>query len=96
MKSPFLLALLFVLAVVGCRSPANPDQISQNQAVQLARRELSFVPESQEVEKVVEDGRALWRVTFRSKPLRPGRPMVNILIVSLDRQTGAVVGLSRN
>lgn len=64
--------------------------------MQIARQELSFEPVSHEVEKVTEDGRAMWRVTFRGKPIRPGRSMVHILIVLLDRKTGEVMGLSMN
>jgi hypothetical protein len=92
----FFCTLLFVLSGAACHSPKEADELSQDQALQIARQELSFEPVSYEVEEVIEDGQALWRVTFRGKPILPGRPMFHILIVSLDRKTGAVVGLSRN
>ena len=65
---------LVPLALVAVTCPAGPidSQLTRDQAIDIARQEVSFEPESIEAELSTSDARAVWRVTFRGR--LPGQP----------------------
>lgn len=93
LKAAIWAALLFLsLGSFGCAA-VRADEISRERAIQIAREHVSFEPQSVEAEKLEEDDRPIWRVTFR-RPTGP-HPMGGIMIVDIDRRTGEVVGLAQ-
>ena len=92
-------ALLVVLAVAGlgvtCPSPSS--EIPRERAIAIAQADVSFNIVSVNAERVVDDGRRVWRVTFRGPPVSPDHPLLHpILIVLVDARTGAIVGVAKN
>lgn len=89
-----LWAAWFVLSLSSFACAAvQADEISRERAIEIAREQVSFEPESVEAEKLDEAGRRIWRVTFR-RSTSP-HPMGGIMIVDIDRRTGEVVGLAQ-
>lgn len=85
-----LLASLILLAA--CASQGGGEEISKERAIELARPHLTFAARSVEAEKVTDQGRPVWRVTFRGESPGQGR-MGEFLTVSIDRRTGEMVSL---
>lgn len=83
------------LGLMAC-APTAPaeNELEEAAAVEIARQEVSFEPQTVKTERLVEEGRKVWRVTFRGEPGPP--PLVPIMIVTLDRMTGEVVSLARD
>ena len=91
-----LLGALLILLSAGlwaCASAAQ-DEISRDQAIEIARHEVSFEPVSIEAKRVDENGVPAWQITFRGKPGPP--PLVPTMIVTLDRHSGKVLSLARS
>jgi hypothetical protein len=88
---------LVPVALVALTCPAGPaeSKITLDQAVEIARQEVSFEPESVGTERSTSDSRAVWRVTFRGR--LPGQPpgLFETLIVEVDSDTGEVVSVGR-
>ncbi len=84
-----------VLAVAAC--PAGPveSEISREQAIEIARQEVSFEPDSVDAVLSTSATRPVWRVTFRGR--LPGQPegLFETLIVEVDAGSGDVVSISR-
>jgi len=92
MKQLLSLMLLLPLAVGACQT--TPDsEITEARAIELARPHVTFEPDSAEAEKGTEAGQPVWRVTFRRQAGL--HPMGNVMIVTIDRDTGAIVALAR-
>lgn len=99
-------ALAATLAAAGCAAgppaeeqggtPAADGEISRERAIEIARRHADLDFEVREVtaERAVEQGREVWRVTFRGDPPGPGHPMGHLQVVSVDRRTGELVSLA--
>lgn len=100
---PFFL-LLLLIPLMGCPHksaqkvpPSNsPKEISRERAVEIARSHVKFQPKSLSAEKATENGRPVWRVTFRGEPAGQGGVMGEVMIVSLDRFTGEVVSIAQS
>jgi hypothetical protein len=75
---------------------ATDAEISSQRAIEIARRHADLDFEVREVtaERAVEQGRDVWRVTFRGDPPGPGHPLGHIEVVSVDRRTGELVSLA--
>ena len=77
--------------------PVGPleSQISREQAIEIARQELSFEPDSMEAVLSESRERPLWRVTFRGR--LPGQPpgLFETVIIEVDARSGDVVSISR-
>lgn len=96
MKKVTLLPLLAcALAVLfACASNTADGEISRERAIELARQHITFEPRTTEAEPGTENGRPVWRVTFRGKPMEPNREMAELQIVTIDRRTGEMVTVS--
>ena len=92
-----ILLLLFtplLLLALACASGAKNEEISRERAIEIARQHLTFEAQSVEAEQATEQGRPVWRVTFRGQPMSPTRQMSEILIVAIDRKTGEMVTIA--
>lgn len=76
--------------------PPEPPEIARERAIEIARAQLRFEPLSTEAVKAKEDGRKVWRVTFRGRPAGAGHPIREILVVVIDRATGEVLSLAKS
>jgi uncharacterized membrane protein YkoI len=85
---------LLVLAVACPVSPVEP-QITREQAIEIARQEVSFQPDSIEAVLSESGERPLWRVTLQGR--LPGQPpgLFETVIVEVDARSGDVVSISR-
>jgi hypothetical protein len=90
---PLLLAAALA-ALAACASNSSGEEISREQAIEIARQHVTFEPRSIEAEKATDEGRPVWRVTFRGEPLGPTHPMGELQIIFVDRKTGEVVSLA--
>ncbi len=85
------------LALVAVTCPAGPveSQISREEAIEIARQEVSFQPDSVDAVKSTSDERAVWRVTFTGR--LPGQPpgLFETIIVEVDATSGEVVSIAR-
>lgn len=94
--------LAFFIAVLGLTGPGatcstRPPEIARERAVAIAQPLVSFEASSIDAQKAIEDGRRVWRVTFRGKPVSPDHPLLRpIIIVLVDSRTGEVIGVSKN
>lgn len=88
-------ATLACLLLLAC-APVAPagSELDEAAAIEIARQEVKFEPQSVEAERLVVDGRKVWRITFRGTPGPP--PLVPIMIVTLDRVSGQVISLARS
>ena len=89
--------LMAPVALVALTCPAGPteSEITRDQAIEIARQEVSFEPESVEAELFTSDTRTVWRVTFRGR--LPGQPpgLFETMIVEVDSTSGEVVSVAR-
>ena len=85
------------VALVALTCPGGPaeSEITQDQAIEIARQEVSFEPESVEAERSTSDARAVWRVTFRGRLPGQSPGLFETLIVEVDSDTGEVVSVGR-
>ena len=84
------------LALMAVTCPAGPveSQVTREQAIEIARQEVSFEPDS--VEAVLSTSEVpVWRVTFRGR--LPGQPsgLFETIIVEVDATSGEVVSIAR-
>ena len=90
-------APLLLLAVACPAGPVGPveSQLTREQAIEIARQEVSFQPESVEALLSESKGRPVWQVTFRGR--LPGQPpgLFETMIVEVDAYSGDVVSISR-
>jgi hypothetical protein len=85
----FFLLLAFI--ALACASGAKDEEISRERAIEIARQHLTFEAKSAEAEQSTEQGRPVWRVTFRGKEPNPPHSMGEFLAVTIDRKTGEMV-----
>lgn len=78
-----------------CPSPSSTPEISRERAIEIARAEVSFEPDSIDAVRAMSGTRPVWRVTLRGR--LPGQPpgLFETAIVEIDRRTGEVVSLAR-
>lgn len=86
------------LAFIAATCPAAPavSEITREQAIEIARHEVPFEPDSVQADRATrDDGRPTWRVTFRGR--LPGQPpgLFETMVVEVDAQTGDIVSLAR-
>ena len=88
---------LFPVALVAMTCPAGPveAQVSRERAVEIARQEVTFEPDSVEAVLSTSAARPVWRVTFRGR--LPGQPagLFEMIIVEVDSRSGQVVSIAR-
>lgn len=76
-------------------APGDPE-IGRDEAVELAREHVDFEVRSVDAERSTEQGRPVWRITFRGRPPGEGNAMGEVVIVVLDRRTGELVSLAQS
>lgn len=89
-RHTFLFLLLALLALA-CATGAKNEGISRERAIEIARQHLTFEAKSVEADQATEQGRPVWRVTFRGKEPNPPHSMGEFLTVAIDRKTGEMV-----
>ena len=89
------LAALTVLAAA-CIRPSHANEISRERAIEIARAQVSFHPDSIKAVRTTSGVRIVWRVTFRGR--LPGQPplLFETMLVEVDRHSGEVVSIARN
>lgn len=95
--------LLLLAAVLACaqadRGPEAADgspELGRQEAVDRAREYVDFEVRSVDAEKSMDQGRPVWRITFRGRPPGEGNAMGEVVIVVLDRRTGELVSLAQS
>ena len=90
-----LLAALTVLTAV-CIRLSHANEISRERAIDIARGQVSFPPDSIEAVRATSGARAVWRVTFRGR--LPGQPplLFETVLVEVDRRSGEIVSIARS
>jgi hypothetical protein len=89
-----LIALVAALAWLGaCSTRPASTEISREQAVEIARKHVTFEVRRTEAESTTQDGKPVWRVTFYGQEMGPGREMGEVSIVVIDRTTGEMVSV---
>ena len=88
-------AALAVLLAAACPSPSVESEISRARAIEIARAQVSFQPDSADAERESVGGRPVWRVTLRGH--LPGQPpgLFETAIIEIDRRTGEIVAIGR-
>ena len=85
------------MALVSLACPAGPveSEVSREQAIEIARQEVSFQPDSVDAVLSPSEKQPVWRVTFRGR--LPGQPegLFKTLIVEVDASSGEVVSIAR-
>lgn len=76
------------------RGKAESGGITREQAIDIARKEVKFEPRQVEVLRDNEDGRPVWRVTFRGRPPGSSHSIGELMEIAVDRRTGEIVALS--
>lgn len=86
--------VLVASVLVGLACPAQPA-VSRERAIDIARQELSFEPDSVAAELETHDERQIWRVVFTGR--LPGQPpgLFETRIVDIDAATGDIIGVAR-
>lgn len=88
-------AFAAVLALgASCPGPSSPE-VTRERAIEIARSQVSFQPDTVEAERAESGSRPVWRVTFRGR--LPGQPagLFETAVVEVDRRTGEVVSIGR-
>jgi uncharacterized membrane protein YkoI len=86
--------LLLALLALACATGAKNEEISRERAIEIARQHLTFEAKSVEAEQAAEQGRPVWRVTFRGREANPPDSMGEFLTVDIDRKTGELVSIA--
>lgn len=91
----FCLAALTVLAVA-CIRPSHVNEISRERAIEIARGQVFFHPDSIVAVRATSRARAVWRVTFRGRLPGQPPPLFETVLVEVDRHSGEVVSIARS
>ena len=85
-------AVVMVLSGL-CAGPTM--EISRERAIEIARSQVSFEPDTVDAERAASTAGSVWRVTLRGR--LPGQPpgLFETAIVDIDRRSGAVVSIAR-
>jgi uncharacterized membrane protein YkoI len=92
MKKTLALLVLSLLVLAACASQSAGQEISQERAIEIARKNIDFEPGKVEAVKETEEGRPVWKVTFYAKGVDATHPG-QVSFVVLDRKSGEVVSL---
>ena len=88
------IVLLLALLALACASGAKDQEISRERAIEIARQHLTFEAKSVEAVQATEQGRPVWRVTFRGQEIGPAHEIGEVLIVDIDRKSGELVTIA--
>jgi peptidase YpeB-like protein len=89
----FVLFFAAAIAAMGamCNPVEKPTQITRDRAIEIARKDLAFKPDSVDAVQTTEQQRQIWRVTFKGR--LPDQPpgLFETVTVDVDARTGEVV-----
>ena len=90
----FVLPLALLALACPSGDPSVPG-IAQDRAIEIARQELSFEPDSVEAELLTSEARHVWQIVFTGR--LPGQPpgLFETMIVEVDAASGKVVSIGR-
>lgn len=84
-------ALLSIAATCGPTSVT----INRERAIEIARSQISFSPETTDAQLTTDSGKRVWRVTFRGRLPGQPPPLFETVIVEVDAQSGRIVSIER-
>lgn len=89
-----VLAAAVLALALACTGPSEAE-ITRDRAIEIARQQIAFQPDSTEAERTASNGRPVWRVTFHGR--LPGQPpgLFETAIVDVDRSNGKIVSIAR-
>lgn len=90
-----VIAGVLVVAVTTSLPGCVDTQITREEAVAVALREVPFEPSRVEAVRAVSDGRPTWQVTFRGRLAGQPPGLFETMVVDVDAETGAVIAVSR-
>ena len=73
---------------------AERSEITRERAIEIVRPQVKFEPLSIDAVAEEDEGRPVWRVTFRGRPPGPEHAMGEFQEFLVDRRTGDIVSLS--
>lgn len=92
-----VLWLVLLPLIAACRHPSASEsaELTRERAIEIARSQVSFTPDSIEAIKANSSGKPVWRVTFRGR--LPGQPpgLFETMIVEVHRESGEIVSVAR-
>jgi Peptidase propeptide and YPEB domain len=93
-RPPRILVAIVLALAVACTGPSETE-ISRDRAIEIARQQITFQPDTTDVTRTTSNGRPVWRVTFRGT--RPGQPpgLFETATVDVDRSNGEIVSIAR-
>jgi hypothetical protein len=91
---PRILVAIVLALAVACTGPSETE-ISRDRAIEIARQQIAFQPDTSEVTRTTSNGTPVWRVTFRGR--LPGQPpgLFETAIIDVDRSNGDIVSVAR-
>lgn len=69
-------------------------EITRERAIEIVRPQVKFEPRSIDAVAEEDEGRPVWRVTFRGRPPGPEHAIGEFQEFLVDRRTGEIVSLS--
>lgn len=93
-RQAVVLVVLASAALAACAHGPTAE-ISREQAIEIARREISFEPDSIDAVHAMSGAAPVWRVTLRGR--LPNQPpgLFETVVVEIDRRSGEVVSIAR-
>ena len=86
-----------VLASVAATCGPVAGEVTRERAIAIAQPQAGFSVVSTEAERGTDEGRPVWRVTFRGPPASPQLPELRpFVMVVIDRRTGEVVSVAKS
>ena len=91
-------ALLFVAVVLTlgatCVDRSSPE-ISRERAVEIARLQAPFPPDTIQADRTFSGARPVWRVTLRGRLAGQPPGLFETAVIEIDRRSGEIVSLTR-
>ena len=77
-----------------CDPVGSQTQISRDRAIEIARKDITFKPDSVDAVQTTVEKRPVWRVTFKGR--LPDQPpgLFETVSVDIDARTGEIVSAS--
>ena len=90
-----LASAVLASAVLAACAHRPTTEISREHAIEIARREISFQPDSVDAVRAMSGAAPAWRVTLRGR--LPNQPpgLFETVVVEIDRRNGDVLSVAR-
>jgi uncharacterized membrane protein YkoI len=91
-------ALAAVAAILSIAATCGPSSVTINRerAIDIARSQISFSPETTDAQLTTASGVRVWRVTLRGRLPGQPPPLFEMVIVEVDAQSGRIVSIARS